>query len=61
MLFVRRVIAFVLLLLLLILSVLLVPAAFLLVLLGWVGQKVAELFLKSSKAIVALGKFQSEN
>ena len=60
MLFARRLIAFVLLLLLLLASVLLVPAAFLLVLLGWVGQKVAELFLKSAKAIAALGKFEKQ-
>jgi hypothetical protein len=61
MLFARRVVAFVLLLLLLLVSALVLPVALLLVLLGWVGHKTAELFSKSVKAIAVLGNFQSKS
>lgn len=57
MLFARRLLALVLLLLLVVVSVLLLPVAFALVLLGALGQKIAELFSNSVKAILALGKF----
>jgi len=58
MLFARRIAALVLLLLLIAASVFLLPVAFALVLLGWIGQKVAEVFSRSVKAILELGKFE---
>lgn len=58
MLLARRLLALVLLLLLVALSIVLLPFAFVLVLLGVVGQKIAELFSNGMKVILVLGKFE---
>lgn len=58
MLFAQRLLAIVLLLLLIALSIVLLPFAFVLVLLGVLGQKIAELVSNGMKAIVVLGKFE---